>query len=133
MIIKMIHKEGFVHADTHAGNIMVRKLKHGKDQLVILDHGLYQEMDPTLIHNYNEFWLGLILNDSSLYEPAARHLGTSNPILLRSILTSKTNDELNDSSRGLFDLNPSSDKNKIMAEASKNHEQIIKVLSELNR
>jgi predicted unusual protein kinase regulating ubiquinone biosynthesis (AarF/ABC1/UbiB family) len=29
MIIKMIHKEGFVHADTHGGNLMVRKLKNG--------------------------------------------------------------------------------------------------------
>ena len=41
MIIKMIHKEGFVHGDTHCGNLMVRKFK-GKDQLVLLDHGLYQ-------------------------------------------------------------------------------------------
>jgi aarF domain-containing kinase len=41
MIIKMIHKEGFVHADTHSGNLMARKWK-GKDQLVLLDHGLYQ-------------------------------------------------------------------------------------------
>lgn len=46
MIIKMIHKEGFVHADTHSGNLMVRKLKNKKDQLVLLDHGLYQELDP---------------------------------------------------------------------------------------
>lgn len=53
MIIKMIHKEGFVHADTHCGNLMVRKLKNKKDQLVLLDHGLYQEMDPLLIKNYN--------------------------------------------------------------------------------
>lgn len=67
MIIKMIHKEGFVHADPHAGNLMIRKLKNGQDQLVILDHGLYQELDSTLIRNYNEFWLGLILNDPSLY------------------------------------------------------------------
>lgn len=41
MIIKMIHKEGFVHADTHTGNLMARKVR-GKDQLVVLDHGLYQ-------------------------------------------------------------------------------------------
>ena len=52
MIIKMIHKEGFVHADTHSGNLMARKFK-GKDQLVILDHGLYQELDRKLLRNYN--------------------------------------------------------------------------------
>ncbi len=53
MIIKMIHKEGFVHADTHCGNLLVRKLKNKKDQLVLLDHGLYQEMDRQLVRNYN--------------------------------------------------------------------------------
>lgn len=52
MIIKMIHKEGFVHADTHSGNLMARKIK-GRDQLVLLDHGLYQEMDSLLLKNYN--------------------------------------------------------------------------------
>lgn len=71
MIIKMIHKEGFVHADTHSGNLMARKYK-GKDQLVVIDHGLYQELDPMLLRSYNEFWLGLILNDAELYEPAGR-------------------------------------------------------------
>lgn len=52
MIIKMIHKEGFVHADTHCGNLMVRKVK-SKDQLVLLDHGLYQELDSNILRNYN--------------------------------------------------------------------------------
>ena len=48
----MIHKEGFVHADPHSGNLMVRKFK-GKDQLVILDHGLYQQLDLSLKRSYN--------------------------------------------------------------------------------
>ncbi len=52
MIVKMIHKEGFVHADTHCGNLMVRKVNN-KDQLVLLDHGLYQRLDASLIKNYN--------------------------------------------------------------------------------
>jgi predicted unusual protein kinase regulating ubiquinone biosynthesis (AarF/ABC1/UbiB family) len=38
----MIHNEGFVHADTHSGNLMVRKNKVNHAELVILDHGLYQ-------------------------------------------------------------------------------------------
>ena len=52
MIIKMIHKEGFVHADTHCGNLMARKVK-GKDQLVVLDHGIYQELDRKTLRTYN--------------------------------------------------------------------------------
>lgn len=31
VIIKMIHKYGFVHADPHSGNILVRKNAKGKD------------------------------------------------------------------------------------------------------
>jgi aarF domain-containing kinase len=133
MIIKMIHKEGFVHADTHSGNLKVRKLKNNQDQLVILDHGLYQELDPKLVRTYNEFWLGLIMNDPEQYEPAAKALGTSNPKLLLLMLTSKTNEEFHDETRKIFDLNPSHDKQKIMKEASENHEKIIKVLNELKR
>jgi hypothetical protein len=90
-------------------------------------------LDPVLLRNYNQFWLGLILNDPKLYEAAARNLGTSNPKLLLLMLTSKTNDEFNDSSRNIFDLNPSSDKSKIMKEAAENHGKIIKVLNELKR
>ena len=42
LMTKITHKYGFVHADPHSGNLLVRKDKKGKDQLVILDHGLYQ-------------------------------------------------------------------------------------------
>lgn len=31
IIVKMIHKYGFVHADPHSGNILLRKSKKGKD------------------------------------------------------------------------------------------------------
>lgn len=44
LIIKMIHQKGFVHADPHSGNLLVRKNKNNQDELVILDHGLYQEL-----------------------------------------------------------------------------------------
>ena len=29
VMIKMIHREGFVHADPHSGNLMIRKKKNG--------------------------------------------------------------------------------------------------------
>ena len=37
LMTKMTHKYGFVHADPHSGNLLVRKDNKGKDQLVILD------------------------------------------------------------------------------------------------
>lgn len=86
----MIHKYGFVHADPHSGNILVKKDVSGKDVLVLLDHGLYQELDENTKQQYNWFWLGLILNREDIAVKAAHNLGVSNGLLLCSILTSKT-------------------------------------------
>jgi predicted unusual protein kinase regulating ubiquinone biosynthesis (AarF/ABC1/UbiB family) len=40
---EMIFRYGFVHCDPHAGNLLVR-MKDGRPQLVLLDHGLYREV-----------------------------------------------------------------------------------------
>jgi aarF domain-containing kinase len=71
VIIKMIHQYGFVHADPHSGNLLVRKLSSGRDQLVLLDHGLCQRLDEATRNQYNWFWLGLILNDQKMAAEAA--------------------------------------------------------------
>lgn len=61
---------GVVHCDLHPGNLMVRKVKlednswfgrlfHKQkevQQLVILDHGLYEHFTPTFKKQYSEFW-----------------------------------------------------------------------------
>lgn len=86
----MIHKYGFVHADPHSGNILVKKDVSGKDILVLLDHGLYQELDEKTKEQYNWFWLGLILNREDIAVNAAHKLGVKNGLLLCSILTSQT-------------------------------------------
>ncbi len=49
------------------------------------------------------------------------------------MLTSKSQDELNDPNRKLFDLNPSEDREKIMKQASENHQKIVNTLNELRR
>lgn len=38
---EMIFKHGFVHSDPHPGNILVRKMKNGSTEIILLDHGLY--------------------------------------------------------------------------------------------
>lgn len=61
---------GVVHCDLHPGNLMVRYITvpcdnwwskvFGKEktvqQLVILDHGLYEHFDPNFKRQYSEFW-----------------------------------------------------------------------------
>ena len=43
-----IFQSGFVHADPHPGNLFVRKLPDNDVQLVLLDHGLYQYVEPAV-------------------------------------------------------------------------------------
>lgn len=61
---------GVVHCDLHPGNLMVRKIKVENtnpltkffqrekeiQQLVILDHGLYEHFTPKFKRQYSEFW-----------------------------------------------------------------------------
>lgn len=37
----MIFTHGYVHADPHPGNILVKKNSRGKTDIILLDHGLY--------------------------------------------------------------------------------------------
>ncbi|KAF4620976.1 hypothetical protein D9613_000699 [Agrocybe pediades] len=62
---QMVFVNGWFHADPHPGNLLIRPA--GKDskspynfEIVLLDHGLYFDMDSTLRVNYAKLWLSLI-------------------------------------------------------------------------
>ncbi|XP_076916484.1 putative ABC1 protein At2g40090 [Bidens hawaiensis] len=69
---EMMFKHGFVHCDPHAANLLVRTLpshKSGifgrkKPQLVLLDHGLYKQLDISTRTNYAALWKALVLADA---------------------------------------------------------------------
>ncbi|KAF5959659.1 hypothetical protein HYC85_000868 [Camellia sinensis] len=81
---EMMFKHGFVHCDPHAANLLVRPLPQGKrsilgeafvhidisnwgkrkPQLVLLDHGLYKELDFPTRTNYAALWKALIFSDA---------------------------------------------------------------------
>lgn len=52
---KQVFKYGFVHSDPHPGNLLVRKV-NGKQQLVILDHGLYVKFTEEFRKEYCQLW-----------------------------------------------------------------------------
>ncbi|CAH6719784.1 putative ABC1 family protein lscO [[Candida] jaroonii] len=52
---KQVFKYGFVHSDPHPGNLLVRKIG-GKQQLVILDHGLYVKFTEEFRKEYCQLW-----------------------------------------------------------------------------
>ncbi|XP_040384576.1 aarF domain-containing protein kinase 1 isoform X2 [Oryza brachyantha] len=61
---EMIFVHGFVHGDPHPGNILVSPQGQGRFSLVLLDHGIYKELDQKFRLNYCQLWKALILLDS---------------------------------------------------------------------
>jgi len=53
---------GFVHADPHPGNIMIQA-RNGKCQVVVLDHGLYEEMKDKEREALAGLWVSVVEGD----------------------------------------------------------------------
>ena len=95
---KQIFKYGFVHSDPHPGNLFVRNeidaYGRYKLKLVLLDHGLYRDLDDDFRFNYMNLWRGIILQDKEILKKGCNNLGIDKVELFMSILTSKTYDDL---------------------------------------
>ncbi|CAI5743522.1 unnamed protein product [Peronospora destructor] len=75
---EMVFCHGFVHCDPHAGNIFVRRnpdlqVKR-KEQLVLLDHGLYRELDTEFRKTYCDLWRAMLMRDSDLLDECGKKL-----------------------------------------------------------
>ena len=55
---------GLVHCDPHPGNIFIRRRPNGKPELVLIDHGLYIQMNPKFRMEYALFWRSLMTFDN---------------------------------------------------------------------
>ncbi|KAH0822198.1 hypothetical protein GEV33_000593 [Tenebrio molitor] len=82
-----IFESGFVHADPHAGNILVRRDDDGKTQLVLLDHGLYQRLKTKDMVALSHMWKAIVLQDHAKMKYYAKELGVEDYVVLAEILT----------------------------------------------
>ncbi|KIY73026.1 ABC1-domain-containing protein [Cylindrobasidium torrendii FP15055 ss-10] len=62
---QMVFVNGWFHADPHPGNLLIRPAPATTKspynfEIVLLDHGLYFDLDTPLRVNYGKFWLALI-------------------------------------------------------------------------
>ncbi|XP_045876735.1 uncharacterized aarF domain-containing protein kinase 5 isoform X3 [Meles meles] len=83
---EQIFYTGFVHADPHPGNVLVRKGPDGKAQLVLLDHGLYQFLDEKDRVALCQLWRAVILRDDAAMKAHAEALGVRDYLLFSEVL-----------------------------------------------
>ncbi|KAM4625939.1 aarF domain-containing protein kinase 1 [Polymixia lowei] len=92
MYSEMIFVHGFVHCDPHPGNVLVRKCPHSnKTEIVLLDHGLYQVLQPEFRIDYCRLWQALIRGDMSGVERYSRRMGAGDLYpLFACVLTARS-------------------------------------------
>lgn len=79
---------GFVHADPHPGNVLVRS-KAGQAELVLLDHGLYQELGREARAALCGLWVAVVQGDRGLLAQSGHELGVEEPRLLAMAVTQR--------------------------------------------
>ncbi|KAE8689611.1 putative ABC1 protein [Hibiscus syriacus] len=112
---EMMFKHGFVHCDPHAANLLVRPLPYGKrsifvtysnttvrlvmflllytgkkkPQLILLDHGLYKELDFSTRFSYASLWRALVFSDANGIKEHSVKLGAGEDlyVLFAGIVT----------------------------------------------
>jgi len=106
---------------------------------VLLDHGIYTELDNNTKLQYSYLWKGILTQNEKLIKSAAENLGVKDfwP-LFASMVTSKTYDEImSPEEKDLHDrLKPGTSKDekaKLQQLAQTYHKEITEVLHHVNR
>ncbi|XP_064085064.1 uncharacterized aarF domain-containing protein kinase 5-like [Macrobrachium nipponense] len=74
---EQIFHTGFVHADPHPGNVLIRQSKHGGAEIVILDHGLYQFLPTSVRQPLCRLWKAIVVGDHENMKENSAQLGVA--------------------------------------------------------
>ena len=83
---EQIFGSGFIHGDPHSSNIFVRRGSDGKAELVVLDHGLYEQLETRDRLNLCNLWKSVVLNNQDAIEHYAQKLGVQDHKVFCEIL-----------------------------------------------
>ncbi|XP_020815935.1 uncharacterized aarF domain-containing protein kinase 5 [Drosophila serrata] len=84
---EQIFHTGFVHADPHPGNIFVRRnSRSGRADIILLDHGLYEELPENVRGPLCEFWEATVLRDEAKMQSAAEKIGITDYMRFAEVL-----------------------------------------------
>ncbi|KAL7192714.1 hypothetical protein ACSBR2_024516 [Camellia fascicularis] len=99
---EMIFVHGFVHGDPHPGNILVAPEGPNGFCLVLLDHGIYKQLDEEFRLDYCQLWKALILQDSNKIQQLAECFGVGKySRYLPLIFTGRTTESKSALGRGM--------------------------------
>lgn len=94
----------------NAQNVLLRKSKTtGKPQMVLVDHGLYKQLDTDFRITYAQLWKSLMMADIPNIQKSCRALGVDGKLytLLSGLLTARPFDEVVERSKTKsFELSP---------------------------
>lgn len=132
---EQIFKHGFVHCDPHEANILVRAHPHRKNypQIVLLDHGLYQDLGDNFRREYCRLWKALVTSDE---DGIKRHCTTLNAgkmyTLFAAMLTMKPWDDIvSDDIDRLKSKNTKGEKEILKAYANRYFKDIVGLLGSI--
>lgn len=132
-----IYDHGFVHSDPHQGNIMLRMHKN-RQQVVLLDHGLYTKLEEKTRMSYARLWKGILEQNVEDIKRATEALGAEQHYkLFSSMVTSKRFSDLMSADMSMEErLRRPRDKEQLellIRKAAKKHKQITILLNQIDR
>ncbi|XP_028254237.1 putative aarF domain-containing protein kinase 5 isoform X2 [Parambassis ranga] len=83
---EQIFYTGFIHADPHPGNILVRRGSDNKAELVLLDHGLYEYLSQHDRESLCKLWRSIVLRDELGMKEHSQALGVKEYFLFCEML-----------------------------------------------
>lgn len=83
----------YVHCDPHPGNVLIRRNPNtwnNRLEVVLIDHGLYKELDDETRLDYAQLWKAIVTRDEKLGTQKAEKLGIPKFQLFALMLTYRT-------------------------------------------
>ncbi|XP_048849159.1 uncharacterized aarF domain-containing protein kinase 5 isoform X1 [Brienomyrus brachyistius] len=127
---EQIFYTGFIHADPHPGNVLVRKGPDNKAELVLLDHGLYQLLSKSDRVALCKLWRAIILRDEDAMRKHSNDLGVKDYLLFSEMLLQRP---INMRELGLGNILTREETSYMRDMATHHFENIMRVLKSLPR
>ncbi|XP_042362391.1 uncharacterized aarF domain-containing protein kinase 5 isoform X3 [Plectropomus leopardus] len=127
---EQIFYTGFIHADPHPGNILVRRGPDNKAELVLLDHGLYEYLSQRDRVALCKLWRSIVLRDEAAMERYSKALGIKEYFLFCEMLLQRP---INMRELGLSNILSREETTYMREMASNRFDSIMQVLKAMPR